>query len=130
MMMENLPALGKLIADVKRAAQRGYLVGLDGRHLHVRSDHAALNTLLQSAGALVMKQALVLLAQSSHYRRDFEFVANVHDEFQMEVRDDGDLPETVGLLAADCIKRAGEHFNFRCPLSGSYAVGGTWAETH
>lgn len=131
MMMENLPALGKLIEAVKGAAARGFLIGLDGRHLHVRSGHAALNTLLQSAGALVMKQALVLLdAERVRRALDFHFVANIHDEFQMEVKDDGVSPDLVGSLAADCIRRAGDHFNFRCPLSGSYSTGRTWADTH
>jgi hypothetical protein len=36
--------------------KRKYLRGLDGRHLHVRSLHSALNLLLQSCGALICKK--------------------------------------------------------------------------
>ena len=57
--LNNLPALNKLITDVQRASTRGHIVGLDGRHIKVRSQHSALNTLLQSSGAIVCKQWLV-----------------------------------------------------------------------
>ena len=131
----NLPALGSLTEAVKsRAKVKNYLVGLDKRLLFVRSDHAALNTLLQSAGALIMKQALVLLDQSlirEHSYvpgRDYEFVANVHDEFQIEATTEA--AETVGKVAADSIRLAGEVFGFRCPLAGQYQIGKDWSETH
>jgi DNA polymerase-1 len=132
-LMENLPALDALIQAVQKAAKRGYLVGLDGRHIHVRSKHSALNSLLQGAGAIVMKKALVLFDESVYevYRCNgaiVEPVANVHDEFQTETQEE--IAHEVGRLAAESIRRAGEHFNFRCPLSGSFKVGASWAHTH
>ena len=126
-LMKNLPALGKLIAAVRHAVKtRGYLKGLDGRLLHVRSEHAALNTLLQSAAAITMKRALVLLADS--LGGDVPITANVHDEWQMETT--SDRAEDLGKAAAESIRRAGEFYKLRCPLSGSYSVGPTWAATH
>jgi DNA polymerase-1 len=132
-LMTNLPALEKLIKAVHKAAKRGYLIGLDGRHIHVRSKHSALNSLLQGAGAIVMKKALVLFDEVvvTTYRCNdaiVEPVANIHDEFQTETQPE--IADDVGRLAADSIKRAGEHFKFRCPLSGSYKVGASWAHTH
>jgi DNA polymerase-1 len=139
-LMENLPALGKLVDAVKKAAKtRGYLRGLDGRLLHVRAEHSALNTLLQSAGAVLMKKALVLLDKSlDNFRYSStnfaiqahiaEFVANVHDEWQIETEEE--IADDVGRIAAEAIKRAGEHFKFRCPLAGSYGIGRNWKETH
>ena len=59
--LRNTPALRKLRERVAVASGRGYVLGLDGRRVAVRSEHAALNTLLQSAGAIVMKKALCLL---------------------------------------------------------------------
>lgn len=132
--LKGLPALDKLLAGVKgAAAKRGYLLGLDGRKLHVRSDHAALNTLLQSAGAVVMKKALVILdrrLQEMGYvpGKNYEFVANVHDEFQIECEED--IAEIVGKTATESIRAAGDHFGFRCPLDGEYKVGNNWAECH
>lgn len=132
--MRNLPALGKLVEGVKAAVKkRGRLKGLDGRILQVRSQHSALNTLLQSAGAVQMKKALVILDNAlqlgglvpgTHY----EFVANVHDEWQIECNPD--LGDFIGKQAVKAIIKAGEHFNFRCPLGGAWGTGRTWAETH
>lgn len=132
-LMGSLPALARLTKAVKdKAKKTGTLRGLDGRVLHVRSVHAALNTLLQSGGAVVMKKALVLLDGAVHNDPSLagrvHFLLNVHDEFQMET--DPELSETVGKLAADSIRLAGEHFDLKCPLSGAYDIGRTWADTH
>lgn len=132
-LMAKMPALGRLTNAVKNKAKKTKtLRGLDGRVLHVRSDHAALNTLLQSGGAVVMKKALVLLDDAIANNPDLagrvDFMLNVHDEFQMET--DPELAERVGQLAADCIRLAGEHFDLRCPLAGAYDIGRNWAECH
>lgn len=132
--LTNLPAMGKLVTAVKAAAKtRKWLRGLDGRRIPVRSDHAALNTLLQSAGAVQMKQALCLLddrlqASGLVPGQHYEFLANVHDEWQIEVNDD--LVETIGPMAAESIRLAGEHFAFPCPLAGDWKHGRNWYETH
>jgi len=125
---KNLPALGKLADAVKaKAKSRGYLRGLDGRMLVVRSEHAALNTLLQSAGAIFMKKALVVFEDELR-GHDAYFIANVHDEWQVEVRPDcGDV---IGKMGVSALVLAGEHFNFRCPLDGNFEIGETWADTH
>jgi DNA polymerase I-like protein with 3'-5' exonuclease and polymerase domains len=57
-----------------------------------------------------------------------KFVANIHDEWQMEVRED--ITDFVGQLAVDCIKTAGNYYNLRCPMDGEYKVGRNWSETH
>ncbi|WP_296204140.1 DNA polymerase [uncultured Hyphomicrobium sp.] len=130
----NLPALASLVAAVKQRLQsRKYLLGLDGRRLYARSPHAALNTLLQSAGALQMKRALVILdADLADLGflpgRDYEFVANIHDEWQIETLPE--IAELVGKTAADAIRKAGEFFEFPCPLKGNFSVGLTWADSH
>ena len=140
---EGLPALGKLQAVVKKLAARGFLKTLDGGRLKVRSAHSALNTLLQGGGAIVMKKAVVLLYHrlreagfepnylTGELRRGDEvmgFVANVHDEVQMEVPEH--LGAWVGQLAADAIRDAGPAFNLRCPLAGAFQVGDNWADSH
>lgn len=131
--LRELPALDKLQRDVKRVARnRKYLIGLDGRRLKVRSLHSALNLLLQSAGAIIMKQALVILDETLQETLrvgiDYEFVANVHDEWQIECYPE--LSEFVGQKAVQAIERAGEVLDFRCPLTGEYKIGRNWAETH
>jgi DNA polymerase I-like protein with 3'-5' exonuclease and polymerase domains len=132
--LASLPALNKLrVAVEERVRRGGFLRGLDGRILPIRSEHSALNTLLQSAGAVVMKQALILLHTKLtnlgwQHGREYAFVANIHDEFQAEVAPD--KAETYGKLAVEAIRAAGTALNMRCPLDGEYKVGDNWAETH
>ena len=127
--LRNTPALAKLREKVAKHATAGTLPALDGRRLRVRSEHAALNTLLQGAGAIVMKQALVLLADRlSTYDIPHKLVANVHDEFQIEVPEN--FADVVGKAAVRAIKNAGDVLDLRCPLDAEYNVGNNWAETH
>ena len=127
--LNNLPALKKLRDRVQQASRRGFLKGLDGRKIYVRSQHAALNTLLQGGGAIVMKKALAMLDSLLKLNAvDAKFVANIHDEWQMEVKES--QADFVGELAVGCIEKAGEHFQMRCPLTGEYKIGDNWSETH
>jgi len=127
--LRNTPALEALRERVGQASRKGHLTGLDGRKLWVRSEHSALNTLLQAAGAIIMKRALVLLDDyATQHGIDYKFVGNVHDEIQSEVVTE--QAEKYGWLAVECIKAAGISFELRCPLDGEYQVGATWADTH
>jgi len=127
--LRNTPSLETLRERVGSASRKGYLVGLDGRKLWVRSEHSALNTLLQSAGAIIMKKALVLLDDyATQHNIDYKFIGNIHDEIQSEVATE--QAEKFGWLAVECIKAAGISFDLRCPLDGEYKVGSTWSETH
>ena len=128
--LENTPKLRALREKVARISKSsGSLPGLDGRRLYIRSDHAALNTLLQGAGAIVMKQALVILDERlSKLGVDYKFVANVHDEWQIEVEEA--YADMVGKLGVQAIEQAGRVLKMRCPLTGAYKVGNSWKETH
>ena len=127
--LRNTPSLGKLRERVSLAAGRGYVYGLDGRRVYVRSEHAALNTLLQSAGAIVMKKALCLLNEYAIlWGIDYNFIGNIHDEIQTEVR--ANKAQVFGGLATSCVEAAGLHFKLNCPLAGDFKVGNSWADTH
>ena len=127
--LQSLPALNRLLSRVGVAAKRGHVRGLDGRRVHVRSEHAALNTLLQSAGAIVMKKALVIATQQlAEYGYPYKLVAQVHDEFQVEVPEA--YAERVGVVFRNAIRKAGRELQLRCPLDGEYGIGSSWADTH
>ena len=127
--LKATPALAKLKENVAQSAAKGYITGLDGRKVFIRSEHAALNSCLQSAGSLIMKQALIILDRYAIlWGIDYKFVGNIHDEFQVEVRED--QASKFGALAASCIEAAGIHFKLRCPLAGEFNVGNSWADTH
>lgn len=128
--IRNLPSLGNLTTSVERAAQtRKYLKALDGRVIHIRKVYSSLNTLLQGGGAIIMKTALVLLYnQIKELKLNAKFVANVHDEWQIEVIED--QAETVGNLGVKAIRDTQNVLNLNCPLDGEYKIGKDWSETH
>ena len=149
--IERTPGLLQLREAVQqRVAEVGYLRGLDGRILSIRSVHSALNTLLQSAGAVIMKQATVLLYKEMAVRGllgglgqffngalfypgaydDYQAytAAFVHDEWQIMVKEGRE--NEVAEIALESIRRAGEVFKFRCTLAGETKIGKTWFDTH
>ncbi|SKA17619.1 DNA polymerase I-3'-5' exonuclease and polymerase domains [Enhydrobacter aerosaccus] len=134
-LLDNFPALKALRESVQKTwSIRKYLIGIDGRRLYPRSRNAALNTLFQSGGAIPMKVALVILdgdLQAAGYVPgvDYEFMLNVHDEWQIAHRPE--ITEDVRKLGTGAIAKAGEVLKFRCPLVGSASKPGhSWAETH
>lgn len=119
--------------------KRRYLIGLDGRKLHVRSPHSALNTLLQSAGALACKLWVVEtirileedegLKQGNTKQDDFMLCAWVHDEIQL-IGKNREVAEKIAAASAKAMAYAGEFFKFRCPLETEAKFGDTWLECH
>ena len=132
--LSKLPALDRLIKDVKKVAEgQKYLKAIDGRRLHVRSSHSALNLLLQSCGAILMKTTSCYLYHNLTnlgwtHGKEFAFVGNIHDEIQAEVIEGRE--EEYGKLAEQSIKQAGDYLKFRCRVDGEYKIGNNWAETH
>jgi DNA polymerase I-like protein with 3'-5' exonuclease and polymerase domains len=130
----NLPAIKSLKDTIdKRVDAKGYLTGIDGRRLQIRSKHSALNQLLQSTGAIAVKKATCILyddltSGGLEFEKDWGFVAHVHDEFQSLVRPDH--VEMYKELAIDSFRKAGEYFDLKCPLTGEAREGKNWQETH
>lgn len=136
-MDEGIDGLGELSEGIQKRAKAGWFKAIDGRKITIRSPHSALNFLLQSCGAVVMKKA----AQVFHYDlavkkqlvvdgqpKGFSYVANVHDEVQFS--SDPDIADVVGQTFASSITEAAVRLGMRCPLSGTYEIGANWKETH
>ena len=126
--LNNLPALAKLIEGVQSAAERGFIKGLDKREIKVRNSYSALNTLLQSAGAILCKKWLVEFNKEVKKFKNAQQVVWVHDEIQVECEEQD--AEDIGKIAVECIKRAGEHYQLRVPLTGEYKISTNWSGTH
>jgi DNA polymerase I-like protein with 3'-5' exonuclease and polymerase domains len=125
----SVPSFAVLQEKVSHYAQKGWLPGLDGRRLIVRSEHSALNTLLQSAGAIIAKQWLVCIDKKLREEQiSYKLVAWVHDEVQIEASPDD--AERIGKLVVECAKEAGEILNFRCPVGAEFRYGPNWYATH
>lgn len=134
-LIEGIVGFQDLKDAIGRAAEsRGWLKGIDGRRIRVRSAHAALNTLLQGTGAIIMKKALAIYHEeitTVHgltHGIDFAYCANVHDEVQQECKPE--YADLCGSVFKAAITKAGEHFNFRCRLDGAYDIGINWHDTH
>ena len=132
--LTELPALKQLRKKVQtKAVERGALKGLDGRLVPVRSKHAALNTLLQSAGAIICKRWVVethRLLEENGFKcgQDYSQVAFVHDEIQLTVKEKH--ADRIGEICTEAIVITGVRYGLRIPLTGEYKVGRNWSETH
>ena len=131
---KRLPAIKKLKDKIaERVKTRGYLTGIDGRHLQIRSAHSALNQLLQSTGAVLMKKATCILyddlkQENLIHHRDYGFCGFFHDEWQIAVKQD--YVEKLQQISINAIYKSGQYFNLLCPFTGESRSGLNWMETH
>jgi DNA polymerase-1 len=131
--IKGFPALKHLKAECEAAIGKGYLNALDGRKVPIRKKHAALNSLLQSAGAIFCKMWVVgirdeLENKGLTYGKDYRFVVFSHDELQILVSKG--FETIVGDTSKAVAVAVGERLNFKCPLAADYKIGNNWAETH
>jgi DNA polymerase I-like protein with 3'-5' exonuclease and polymerase domains len=131
--LAKTPALAKLREAVNTAVEdKGWIKGLDGRVIPVRYPHAALNTLLQSAGAIICKRwyvEIVTALQANNYtEEDVAIVAFIHDEVQIKVRKS--LEDEIGMLVVRAMQETEQYYKFRCKLDAEYKYGRNWADTH
>ena len=132
--LDAIPGLEPLIDAVKMKVRSvGRLRGLDGRPIFCKAEHAALNYLLQSAGAIISKRWVVigqtmLDSAGLTYDVDYTRCAYVHDEVQLSVV----LAEVdrVKTLLEAAAPEAGIYYNFRVPITASADHGANWAATH
>ena len=131
--LAKTPALKMLIDDVKKAAKKGWIKGLDGRTLYVKSMHSALNALLQSAGAIVCKMWVIEIRKAAielglKPGTDFQQLIWYHDETQTLVVIGKE--DTFVRATEVAINRCTDIFALRCPLASEAKVGDNWKETH
>ena len=127
--LSSMPALKRVRDAVTKAASKGTIKGIDGRRLHIRSPHSALNTLIQGAGAVVCKVWLCNMNKRiSRTGIDAKLVASIHDEYQFEVSNK--VINKFGQLTKDAMKDTEKQLQMKCPLDNEWKVGKTWAESH
>ena len=127
--LRNMPALEALINKVQSTAEKGTLLGLDGRRILVRHQHAALNTLLQGAGAISCKQWSICMDNEIRKRKlKAHLVNTIHDEMQFEVHKN-DVDEIISISDLT-MRKAGTILGVRLPLNADAKLGFNWAETH
>jgi len=124
--VDAIPGLKELLTAVKKASERGYVLGLDKRRILVDKPHKALNYLLQGSSAILAKRWMLFTYE--HLPKSAHQLAFVHDELQYECdeEDKEDLQFLLELTAA----QAGEHYDMRCPVAAESQSGHTWADVH
>ena len=132
--LDAIPGLELLIDAVKQKVRsKGMIKGLDGRPIFCKAEHASLNYLLQSAGAILSKRWCVIGQQlidaaGLTYNRDYTRCAYVHDEQQFSV-----IPqeaERVASILVEAAPLAGTYYDFKVPITAASAIGENWAKTH
>lgn len=131
---KNMPAFARLQNNLKQAAKRGHLVGLDGRKLYIRGgeERRLLSQLLQSSGAIICKKWLQLVDQQINEQFGPEkayCVGWVHDELQIACETKG-IADDVLKIAIEMARNTGEHFKTSCPMDAEGTISRTWADTH
>lgn len=132
----GIAGLDRLVAKAQgHVCKYGWVPGLDGRRIPARSEHSALNYLIQSAGAIVCKrwivEAYAELARRGYrhgWDGDYVFCLWVHDEAQVACRKG--LEDEVGTILTETAKAAGRYYDLRIPLDSEYSAGQSWADTH
>lgn len=131
--LESIDGFANLKAKLAlQVDKHGWVPGLDGRRIPVRSEHSALNFMIQSCGAILCKRwmadAFDELCKRFTLGVDFEFVLWVHDELQLLVEES--IAEEVIEILKRCAAAAGEPYGFRGPLSADAKTGKSWRDTH
>lgn len=125
------PALKRLKSSIESALAKhpGYLRGIDGRKIFIRSPHSAMNALFQCAGSMVNKVATIYIYKAMKKKGiRGNMILNFHDEQEIEV-----VPEDVKKLTKiihKSYKKAGKYLNLNIPIEGEVQEGKTWADVH
>ncbi len=130
-LLSNIPGLKRVLDDCRfDAHSKGSVRPFDWRDIPIRSEHAALNTLLQSSGAHIAKlwACYADVELTKRFKHNWAWVANVHDELQIECSPD--IAHELGQVVCDCAEKAGTFFSCNIPTSAEYRVGSNWSETH
>jgi len=124
--VDAIPGLKELLEGVRKASERGYVLGLDKRKILVDKPHKSLNYLLQGSAAVIAKKWMVITHEN--LPKTARQLAFIHDELQFEVKDKevNDLKFTLEYSAV----RAGEYYNLRIPIAAESKSGLSWAEVH
>lgn len=135
-LMTRLPRLDKLIKRISKFAERGWVPSLDRRKVYVRRDfqgrvdtRTALNTRLQSDGAILSKRAMVIADEKRIINRwDAHQIIWYHDELQYET--DPEIGADVGGMLVESMEEAGRYYNMKLPITGEYKIGHNWGDCH
>jgi len=129
--LRELPALNMVKKEVEFFYSKDkHLTLLDGRRVPIRSQHAALNTLLQGSGAVLSKYWMIVANRNLRWRFGFKVrqMAYVHDELQFSCPKD--IAEEAGKIIVASATEAGERLGVKIRIDAEFKIGSSWGDTH
>ena len=128
-MRDKFPGLVETRDATMEQAKCGWLPGLDGRKIYVRSPHSAFNAKAQGWGSEVVKMGIILNNREKIKRGiPQQQVSWVHDEWTSEVRED--YVEESKYVAEQAVTDSGTFYGLSCQMSGQAKSGMSWKDIH
>lgn len=133
---KNTPMLTNLTNDVKGVIRtRGFVKALDGRKIYCNSEHASLNYLCQSAGAIICKNWMnrvhsVLKERDVNYTDYVKQLGFIHDELQIAYDENKITHEELDRISKDAMTWTQEKLNIKIKLDSDSKSGNNWSDTH
>lgn len=134
LLYENINGLEEFTDSLRQQLSRyGWVLGIDGRRIHVDQQYSILNRRLQSDGGIIMKYAMInhkrlIEAEGLILDRDWFYQFMVHDEYQcVHPPEHTELFQWAG---NESIRMVTEQLNLHCPMDGESKTGANWSETH
>jgi DNA polymerase I len=133
---KNIPALKSLTDAVKHTIKtKGYVTALDKRRIYCSSEHASLNYLLQSAGAIVAKMWMNFSVEEMsklgyELGKDYYQVAFIHDQYDWVYDPKQITHEVLYKASQDALDRVQEDLKIRMKLDCAACSGDNFSEVH
>jgi DNA polymerase I-like protein with 3'-5' exonuclease and polymerase domains len=129
--IKGLSTLSNAVTD--QAEHKAFVKAVSGMRVGVRMPHMALNYLLQSCGAFIMKAVTVFFQEECvklgmEWGQDILLTGHIHDELQCSLRPGLEDKFTTAMHRA--FERTTAYYGLRCPVEGESSFGTSWAQTH
>lgn len=128
------PGIKELVDDLENAySRKGWIRGIDGRPLYVRSAMKLLNTLMQNTATIIFKVWMVLLEDKRYTHGMHKVVHQIiayHDELQYEVEGSEDVAEKWKKICEEASLEVGTSLGILVPIASEGKVGKSWEDCH
>lgn len=132
--LEKVEGIKDLIKDCQQQSKnKGTVTAIDGRELKSRSQHSALNLLLQGSAGIIAKKWMVNYHELARKEGLPHLVrwsqsAFVHDEYQCAC--EKDYAKTLGSIMVRGCAMIQQQYNTALPIEADFIIGANWAQTH
>lgn len=129
-LLNGIPGMNNLLNKLKNfASQTGWVPGIDGRQVYPEQEYKALNYLVQSCEAILMKRTVVRVAELFKENNiEFKQLLFYHDECSWEI--DPKDTELATKLIKEAFETAPKDYGVDIMEAGDIVTGGNYYEVH